>query len=106
MEINITEISTLIVKLVFVCLSVFVIPYIKQKLGQEKFDESLKWVKIAVMAAEQLYDSSKGEEKKQYVLYYLDQRGIKLDASTLDKMIESCVLELHNELYGGSNESK
>lgn len=100
MEYNITEISTLIVKLVFVCLSAFVIPYIENKLGENKFNKALKWVKIAVAAAEQLYDSCDGEAKKQYVIKYLSDKGFKIDVETLDNMIEACVLELHSELYG------
>ena len=100
MEFNITEISTLIVKLVFVCLSVLVIPYIENKLGENKFNKALKWVKIAVAAAEQLYDSCDGEAKKQYVIKYLSDKGFKIDVETLDNMIEACVLELHSELYG------
>lgn len=102
MSFDVTEISTLIVKLVFVSISVFVIPYIKNKLGENKFNEALKWVKIAVTAAEQLYDSCDGEAKKQYVLSYLNGKGFKIDPETLDNMIESCVLELHKELYGAS----
>ena len=56
MNFDITEISTLLVKLAFLCLTVFVIPYFKNKLGNEKFNDALGWVKIAVSAAEQLYN--------------------------------------------------
>lgn len=100
MNFDITEISTLLVKLAFLCLTVFIIPYIKNKIGENEFNEALKWVKIAVMAAEQLYNSCDGEAKKKYVLNYLSDKGFEIDTETLDKMIESCVLELHNELYG------
>ena len=100
MNFDITEISTLIIKLLFVVISVFAIPYFKNKLGENKFNEALKWVKIAVTAAEQLYDSCDGEAKKQYVISYLADKGFKIDVETLDNMIEACVLELHNELYG------
>ena len=102
MTYDITEISTLLVKLAFLCLTVFVIPYFKNKLGNEKFNDALGWVRIAVSAAEQLYNSNQGNEKKQYVLDYIASKGLNLDANTLDKMIESCVLELHNQLYGTS----
>lgn len=97
---DITEISTLLVKLAFVCIAVFVIPYFKNKLGNDKYSEALKWVMIAVKAAEQLYDSCDGSKKKQHVLDFIESKGFKLNTDILDKMIESCVLELHNELYG------
>ena len=64
MNFDITEISTLLVKLAFLCLTVFAIPYFKNKLGNEKFNDALGWVKIAVSAAEQLYNSNQGNEKK------------------------------------------
>lgn len=102
MNYDITEISTLLVKLAFVCLTVFIVPYIKNKLGDNKYNEILKWVMIAVKAAEQLYDSSNGSEKKKYVLEYMESQGFEIDTEALDNMIESCVLELHSSLYGAS----
>ena len=60
-------------------------------------------MEIAVKAAEQLYNANEGRGEKAYVLHYLAERGIKFDSDTVDKMIESAVLTLHHELYGGSN---
>jgi len=52
-------------------------------------------VKIAVSAAEQIYNGSgRGPEKKAYVLEWLKQRGITVDEAKLDAMIESAVYEL------------
>ena len=62
--------------------------------------EALKWVKIAVAAAEQIYTAADGDKKKQWVLDYLEQRGIILDEDELDAAIEAAVLELHSQLYG------
>ena len=36
------------------------------------------------------------------MLEYLASKGIKFDAATVDKMIEAAVLELHHQLYGGT----
>lgn len=102
MTYDITEIFTILVKLAFLCLTVFVVPYIKNKLGNNKYNEILKWVMIAVKAAEQLYDSCDGSKKKQYVLEYIESQGFEIDEEALDNMIESCVLELHSSLYGAS----
>lgn len=53
------------------------------------------WVKIAVVAAEQLYKGSdRGEEKKAYVLDWLNKQGITIDADKLDAMIEAAVHEI------------
>ena len=70
-----------------------VIPYIKSKTTAQQQAEINAWVKIAVSAAEQIYNGSgRGPEKKAYVLEWLKQRGI--DEAKLDAMIESAVYEL------------
>ena len=73
-----------------------VIPYIKSKTTVEQQQEISAWVKIAVSAAEQIYKGvGRGEEKKEYVLNWLAEKGIKIDADELDAMIESAVYELN-----------
>ena len=57
-------------------------------------------VDIAVYEAEQLYHSDQAQEKKTYVLKYLYEKGIKLDSETIENLIESSVLHLHDQLYG------
>jgi ribosome-interacting GTPase 1 len=48
-----------------------------------------------VRAAEQIFfGAGKGEEKKKYVLEYLEKRGIKLTKEDLEVMIEAAVKEL------------
>lgn len=41
-----------------------------------------------------LIGAGRGEEKKAYVLDYRNRKGYKLDSDTIDKLIESAVLEL------------
>ena len=42
-----------------------VIEILKQRYGDNKVTEALKWVKIAVAAAEQIYTATEGEKKKK-----------------------------------------
>lgn len=50
---------------------------------------------IAVSAAEQIYvGSGRGEEKKAYVLEFLNSKGFTVDMDSLDKLIESAVYAL------------
>ncbi len=52
----------------------FLIPYIKTKISAARLDEITKWVTKAVQAAEVLFDAPKsGEEKKEYVIRFIDQ---------------------------------
>ena len=42
-----------------------------------------------------IYNSAgRGEEKKAYVIQYLNEKGFNLDTATIDALIESAVLEL------------
>lgn len=95
-----TEIIKSIVGLIVAVLSAFLIPYIKSKYNQAQLDKWADIIDIGVAAAEQLYNSAQGKEKKAYVLKYLKDKGILLDAETIENMIEASVLRLHAELYG------
>lgn len=94
-----TNIIGAVITLLTAILTTFIIPWLKEKYGCEKLKKWQAYVNIAVEAAEQLYDVTEGEEKKAYVVEYLASKGIKFDSDTVDKMIESAVLTLHNELY-------
>ena len=98
-----TEIISAGVALISALVSAFLIPWIKERASAEQLKKWQTYVEIAVKAAEQLYNANEGAEKKAYVLQYLAEKGIKFDSDTVDKMIESAVLTLHHELYGGAN---
>ena len=85
-------------------LSVFAIPYLHSILDTDKFDKLLRCVEFAVKAAEQLGQTWKGSQKKQYVLNFLSSKGYKIDDAEIDALIEASVLELHNRLYDYSDD--
>ena len=93
---DLTSIITAIIGLIAAILTGFVIPYLKQKYGNQKINNIYNIICIAVQAAEQIFaGSQRGQEKKQYVIDYLAKKGYALDAETIDNMIESAVLELN-----------
>lgn len=98
--INITPILSAVVALCTVILTVFLVPWIRANVSDSDLAEALEWVQIAVAAAEQLYDSSEGKTKKEYVQNFLTANGIVIDEAALDAAIEAAVLELHSSLYG------
>lgn len=78
-------------------ITAFLIPYLKEKIGEKRFTEVSRWVSVAVTAAEQIYKGSgRGEEKKAYVLEFLNSKGLTVDMDALDKMIESAVYAMKN----------
>ena len=74
--------------------SYYIIPLLKEKLDAEKLKRLVKLVKVAVDAAEQLYGSGMGEDKREYVVNYLLKKGIVLDADEIEMLIESAVFRL------------
>lgn len=97
---NITSIAAALIVLISALISVFVIPYLRARTTKEQLDGAMFWVRHFVEAAEQIYSSSQGEEKKNYVLNKLTEKGYEIDLDELSDLIESEVLKLHAELYG------
>lgn len=97
--IDLTDIIIALIGLVVAVLSTFLVPYLKQKMTAEQFSEMQMWVNIAVKAAEMLYTGSgRGAEKKAYVTEFLNSKGYKLDATSIENMIEAAVLEMQNSM--------
>ena len=97
---DITPIIQAVVALAVALITAFVIPWMKNKIGAQHMDEFMRWVQIAVAAAEQLYESTDGDGKKAYVVNFLASKGFKVNPEEFDNAIEAAVLKLHNELYG------
>lgn len=94
---DITPIVIAFVSMVFAIIGIFLVPFVKSKVGEEKFKDISKWVQIAVNAAEQIYnESGMGEVKKEYVLEFLKKRGITMDIDSVDALIESEVYKLNS----------
>lgn len=92
---NITPIIEAAFALIAAIITAVVVPYIRSKTTDTQQAELMALVRIAVAAAEQLYiGTGKGAEKKAYVLAWLAERGITVDAEKLDAMIESAVYGL------------
>ena len=93
--VDLTPIISAVLTLIISLITVFLIPYIKAKTTDEQFKTIKLWVQVAVQAAEMLYaGSGRGEEKKKYVVDFLNSKGFTLNTEEIDNLIESAVLEL------------
>lgn len=93
-----------IITVLIALVTAFVIPWIKSKISAEDMAEIMKWVKIAVQAAEMIYkESGMGAQKKAYVEAFLKDLNISYDAEKIDNLIESAVLELKKEFEDGKD---
>lgn len=94
---DITQILMATMTLIMSVITAFLIPYLKEKIGEKRFAELSRWVSVAVTAAEQIYvGSGRGTEKKQYVLEFLNSKGFTVDTNVLDNLIESAVYAMKN----------
>ena len=91
--VDLTPIISAVLTLIISLITAFLIPYIKAKTTDEQFKTIKLWVQVAVQAAEMLYVGS-GEEKKKYVVDFLNSKGFTLNTEEIDNLIESAVLEL------------
>ena len=76
-----------------IAITIFLVPYLKEKLGTERYDAVVDLIWKAVQAAEQLFGAGNGAQKKAYVVDYLENAGI--DAAAVDMEIEAAVLEVN-----------
>lgn len=93
--IDLTPVMEAVIALIVAVITAFVIPWLKGKISTDKLEQIKLWVTVAVEAAEQLYKGSgRGEEKKAYVVQFLQEKGFTLDLDSLDKLIEAAVFNL------------
>ena len=95
---SITEIVTLVLKVICFVLVAFIIPLIKRKYTQDQLEAVNDKIMTYVQAADQIFGGDQGIEKKQWVRERLAAHGIDVDLDIIDAEIEACVLMLHNAL--------
>ena len=94
-----SEVITVIIKAIIMVLSVVVtsvvVPYIKERIGEKKFQELQEYIEYAVRCAEQLYTKEQWAEKKKYVMSYVVSKakelGLELTEHDIDIMVEGIV---------------
>lgn len=98
MNIDLTPIVEAIIALLAAIITAYALPWLKAKLGSEKFKQLSNWVAVAVKAAEEIFAYSEaGAEKKAYVTQFISELGLCTDGDSLDKLIESEVYKLSEE---------
>ena len=93
--VDLTPIINAGIMLIAALVSAFLVPWIKANVNEKQRDELLLWVEVAVNAAEQLYKGSgRGEEKREYVLNFLHDRGYTANLDEIRALLEAYVLKL------------
>lgn len=108
-KMDITPILELTVKLIFAAVTIFLLPKIKKllaaKVAESDQKKIIRWVELAVQAAEEAERSGLIDKKAkyQYAKDFLEKRGVTFDADTMQALIDSTCWELFNQFKKDSD---
>ena len=103
---DITVILELIIKLIFAAITIFLLPKLKalisEKVAESDQKKIIRWVELAVQAAEEAERSGLIDKKAKYTyaLDFLEKRGVTFDPDTMQALIDSTCWELFNKFKG------
>lgn len=105
--IDLTPILQAILALLAALITYKLIPWIKAKTTQEQQNILLSVTSVLVFAAEQLYGAGRGEEKLDYVIRELEERGFTADRAAIEAVIRDYSDKLHSKPRedGGDDQS-
>ena len=95
---DITSILEAVIALAAAAVTVFVLPWISSKTTAQEREDLLGWVDIAVAAAQQLYHQCSGQQRLDYALSVLEERGFNVEEGAVVDAVEAAVLKLHRQL--------
>lgn len=101
-NIDLTPLFQALILLVSSVISIYLLPkvksYLAEKLSNEQRENLKQWVKVAVAAAEQIYNKKGlGADKYRYVVDFLKEKGIYVNSDEVMALIESEVYKLSQE---------
>ena len=86
------QIILMLIPILGVIITRFIIPFIKEKIGNEKLAKYEYWAELAVKAAEMLWTKSGcGVDKKKYVVDFLNNMFNKKKTVITEQQIEILV---------------
>ncbi len=105
-EINF-EVIKIVVMVAALLISRYLVPWLKEKIGADKLAVAEKWVKYAVLKAQQVLWEKDGQDRKAYVVEFLKEiliaKNIALSDEQLDVLIEAAVKQMKIEENTGVN---
>ena len=97
--IDFTPLVEAIITLAAAAITIFLIPWLRERYGNEKLEKARSWVQIAVYAAEKLYGAGNGAQKLAYAEDVLAKHNIKLDLDTIKAMVDAEIKKLEQVEY-------
>lgn len=89
-----TPLLEAVISLAVAAITVFLIPWLRNKYGAETLNKAKSFVEVAVYAAEKAYGAGNGAQKLAYVEKFLAEKKIKLDFNTLKVLVDAEIKKL------------
>lgn len=91
---DLTPLVQAIITLAATAVTLFLIPWLRERYGNETLNKAKSWVQIAVYAAEKIYGAGNGDAKLAYAQQVLAKHNIKLDTATIMAMIDAEIKQM------------
>ena len=95
---DLTKVIEAGIALLATVITVFLLPWLSSKTTAQERENLLRWVDIAVAAAQQLYYQLDGEARLNYALALLEEKGYDIDDGVVLDAVEAAVLKLHRQM--------
>ena len=93
-------IAMAIISIAGTLITAYVIPWIKANISEKDFNKIIKWSRLAVRCADQIFTPEQWEQKKEYVMQYIidkcNKLGLKLSEVDINTLIEAMVNQIHH----------
>lgn len=90
-----TELTKGIVSVVLILITAFVIPWLKNMVGENKYETIVEYAEIVVRSAEKLYTPEEWSVKKSYAVHMLNKKaealGLNISEQEINAIVEGAV---------------
>lgn len=97
----ITEIIKAVLTIVSILVTAYVVPWLKQKIGESKYNEIIDICQKAVCAAEKIYTADQWMLKKEYVFNLIKARAKAIGFTVTDEELNAIVEGIVFSVKGG-----
>ena len=91
----ITELTKAIATVILIILSAYVIPWLKSKIGDDKYLTIVEFAEIVVRSAEKIYTTEEWAQKKAYAVNMVEKKaqeiGLNINEKEINAIIEGAV---------------
>lgn len=103
---KIFEFTLTLIPVLSAVITYFIVPYLKTNIDAGKLEQYKEWASLAAKTAEMLWkETGQGENKKQYVIHFLNQmfnsKKVVITEEQMNILIEAAVQQMKENGQGG-----